>query len=172
MQGDTFQLDVGFPDARAQKGDDGPGKLRPGRNQMLQARMRQRHGADRPDGRGVGRPPPAVEGGDLAEYVARPGIEERQLAALAGEDREPDAAFGDEVDVLADVAAGKNGLPCLKARLPHLPRHIEPARIAERSEQLSAAQQLGYADLVSHVTVPLNLHRHSWYRARRCGPSI
>src|SRR5262249_23920799 len=93
-----------------------------------------------------------VERRDLAEQLARGGMAKAQLAPLLGGDRQADAAFGDDVEAPARVAAAEHQLALAEARFPASRRAGRQRLLAEAAEQVGRGQQPDENVLGRHVS--------------------
>jgi len=125
---------IGFAQACAQEADGRQPDLGVVLDQLHHRPLRQRHGLHAADGGGPGRALAAVQGGDLPEDIAGPGVREGQLPAVAGENRQPNAPLQHQIDLTARVAAREDHLIRLEVDAPHAGGDGGPVRVGKGPE--------------------------------------
>ena len=155
MQRDRLQALIGLAQPRAQEADGRQPHLGVVLDQLHHRPLRQRHGLHAADGGGPGRALAAVQGGDLSEDIAGPRVREGQLAAVAGEDRQPNASLQHQIDLTARVAAREDHLIGLEVDAPHAGGDGGPVRVGKGPEQGALSQQVDDCALLHGLSIPL-----------------
>src|SRR5262249_20660857 len=134
VKGDRLQLVRGLAQAPAQETDHARRYLRARRPQLAKGAALERVRDHVGERRCIRAARAVVERRDLAEQLARGGMAKAQLAPLLGGHRQADAAFGDDVEAPARVAAAEHQLALAEARFPASRRAGGERLLAEAAE--------------------------------------